>query len=436
MSSVSFKGIQDAIQHMGFTLNDGAAELGDNELDAGANTLRYIFKTNSNTLFVVGDGSGMTESQLVRSVCYFGSKDASTAAGRFGLGENAAHIVLSGATLSTHILTRTADAVRPIELIANWPKAAIEDTWMPSAHPISYDSMALWNEYAVNPNGQGSVKVIQMPVEKYSEITSNLPSLLKEIACAYEKHLQDGKTIEVIVDGVRHPLDTSLSLHYDSTPVDRRNETSIELWKKGDDERIYFHNVSSRPIYSEMVREDAGSSSKIRDYVNAVSDGYTLTAAFTLQSVYDPTLVDQGYFALCRGKRTLCRLPGLTSKSGDFEYRNILSASRHSIVFSHREDALMGVETNKSHVRKENVHKAVLETATHLARGWVADYYKKIKNINAAAPVESSNVAHRIKLATALLKELAKTVPGFIDELEVFMYEFQMSENSDHSQEA
>jgi hypothetical protein len=372
-------------------------------------------------------------------VCYFACKDASAAAGRFGLGENAAHIVLSGALTATNIITRTAGATRPLELIANWPKAAIEDSWMPAAHPISYDSMALWNEYAVNPNGQGSVKVIQMPSEKYNEMTGNIQVFVKEIACAYEKHIQEGKTIEVVVDDVTHPLDMSLSLNYESTPPARRKETNIELWKKDNDERVYFYNVSSKPIYAEMVRKDTGSNKKIRDYASAASDGYTLTASFTLRSVYDPTLttqggVDQGYIALCRGKRTLCRLPGLTSKSGDFEFRNILSASRHSLAFTHREDGLMGVETNKSHVRKENVHKAVFKTATELAREWCKQYYDTIKEV--VAPDESVLLERRIKKANAMIKHLANTVPGFMDELESFIHEFQTSNDSDDSQEA
>jgi hypothetical protein len=437
MSSVNFKGIQEAIQHMGFTLSDGAAELGDNELDAGATILRYIFKTSSNTIAVAGNGSGMDENQLVRSVCYFANKEASTSAGRFGLGENAAHIVLSGALTATNILTRTAGATRPLEVIANWPKAAAEDVWQPSAHPISYDSMALWNEHAINPNGQGSVKVIQMPVERYNEMIGNLPSFLKELAFAYEKHLQDGKTIEVIVDGVKLLPDWSLTLNYESTPSARRSERNIELWKNGENERIYYHHSNRRPIYSEMVREDSGSNKKIRDYENAPSDGYTLVASFTLRSIYDPTHggVD-GYFALCRGERSLCRLTGLSSKSGDFECRNILSASRHSLSFTHREDALMGVETNKSRVRPENVHKGILKTATDLARQWCNEYYGTIKKASATAPVDVMVLERRIKKATAALKRLANSVPGFMDELETFMYEFETSNDSDQSEEA
>jgi hypothetical protein len=301
--------------------------------------------------------------------------------------------------------------------------------------------MALWNEHAVNPNGQGSVKVIQMPVERYNEMIGNLPSFLKDLAFDYEKHLQDGKTIEVIVDGVKLLPDWSLTLNYESTPPARRIERNIELWKNGENERIYYYHSNRRPIYNEMVREDTGSNKKIRDYENAPSDGYTLVASFNLRSVYDPTLtteggVDPGYFALCRGERSLCRLPGLTSKSGDFDCRNILSASRHSLSFTHREDALMGVETNKSHVRKENVHKGILKTATDLARQWCNEYYGTIKKATLSAPIDALVLERKIKIATATLKRLANSVPGFIDEFEAFLDNFQTSNDSDHSEEA
>jgi hypothetical protein len=440
-SSISINGIQNGIQHMNFTLNDGAAELGDNEFDAGANTLRYIFTTASNTITVAGDGSGMNEAALVRSVCYFASKDASTSVGRFGLGENAAHIVLSGALTSTHILTRTEGAVRPLELIANWPRAAAEDSWAPSAHPISYDSMGIWNQYAINPNGKGSVKYIPMPADKFASMVANLPSLLKELGFAYEHQLRSGKVIEVYVDGVCHLPDMSLTLNYDTTPAVRRNETRIELWKKGDDERVYYHHTSTRPLYAEMVRQDVGSQTKIRDYATAGADGYARVAEFTLRSVYDPAsnppaIVGQprgevvpGYVALHRGNRTLCRLPGLfPGTSGDYEDRRVVGATRHWLSFTHNEDTLMGVETNKSHVREEKVHKLLLDTVHDLGRRWSKKYYQTIKAAAAVAPPENVAWARRVKAAVSTMKRLADSAPGFLEELEAFMDEFEVPE--------
>jgi hypothetical protein len=438
-SSIDIRGIQNGIQHMSFTSNDGAAELGDNEFDAHANTVRFTFVSASHTFVVAGDGIGMDEDRLVRSVCYFGHKNASNSAGRFGLGENAAHIVLSGAEKATRILTRTAGAITPLELVADWPKAAIESKWAPSAHEIGYGSMALWNKYAINPNGHGSVKVIPMPAAKFADMVDDMPAFLKELGFAYEQYLRSGKTIEVYLDDALYVPDLSLTLNYDATPAVRRNEVRLELWRKGDDERMYYHHSSIRPLYSEMVRQENGTQAKIRDYATVIADGYELIAGFTMRSVYDTNSnppagapgqprgeVIPGYVALCRGNRTLCRLPGLfPGTSGDYEDRRIVGATRHWLSFTHREDTMMGVETNKSHVRTEKVHKLLMDTVHELGRRWSKKYYQTIKAAAAIAPPEGVAWARRVKAAAATLKRLAESTPGFLEELETFMDEYE-----------
>ena len=394
-SSIDIRGIQNGILHMGFTNVDAILELVDNEVDAGATKVRIHFTPATTTVSIAGNGKGMTKDALKRSMCYFGAKAASEQAGVFGLGEKVA------------------------------------------AAP----QRELWARFAIDPLGKGSLKHIQMPPEKFAEVVGNLPTLMLEIGFAYESHLRDGKTIEVYVDDVVHSPDMGLTLNYETTPATRRCETPIELWRKGEEERVYYRHSSLKPVYVEMVRQETGSQTKVRDYATVARDGFVKVADFLFRSVYSPDSnppavpgqprgdVVPGYVALCRDRRTLCRLPGLfPGTSGDYEDRRIVGATRHWLSFGYRESEMMGVMVDKSHVREAKVHKLLLDTVHELGRRWSKRYYQTIKAAAAVAPPEGVAWARRVKAACADLKRIAETNPGFLEEIENFIAEFDMIE--------
>ena len=440
-SSIDIRGIQNGILHMGFTDIDSIEELIDNELDAGATRVRIYFTTATTSIAVVGDGKGMTKETLTRSMCYFGAKAASEQAGVFGLGEKAGHLQLSGGLTPSYTVTRNAADEDTWELVADWPASAVSNAWAPAASAAEAARRALWARFAIDPNGQGSLKHIQMPPEKFAEVVGNLPNLMLEIGFAFESHLRGGKSIEVHMDGAVHSPDMGLTLNYESTPAARRCETPIELWRKGEEERVYYRHSSLKPVYVEMVRQEAGSETKVRDYATAEHDGFAKVADFVFRSVYPvdsnpPAVVGQprgdvvpGYVALCRDRRTLCRLPGLfPGTSGDYEDRRVVGATRHWLSFGYRESEMMGVMVDKSHVREEKVHKLLLDIVHDLGRRWSKRYYRTIKAAAAVAPPEGVAWARRVKAACANLKRIAETNPGFLEEIENFIADFDMVE--------
>jgi hypothetical protein len=441
-SSIDIRGIQNGILHMGFTNIDAILEVVDNEVDAGATKVRIHFTSATTTISISGNGRGMTKDALKRSMCYFGAKAASEQAGVFGLGETAGPLQLSGGLTPTYTVTRAAGAVDIMELVADWPTSASSGKWEPETGGVLEARRHLWTRFAIDPLGQGSLKHIQMPPEKFAEVVGNLPNLLLEIGFAYESHLRDGKTIEVYVDGVVHSPDMGLTLNYETTPAARRCETPIELWRNGEEERVYYRHSSLKPAYVEMVRQEKGSQTKMRDYATAGAAGFVKVAEFLFRSVYSvdsnpPAVPGQprgdvvpGYVALCRDRRTLCRLPGLfPGTSGDYEDRRIVGATRHWLSFGYRESEMMGVMVDKSHVREEKVHKLLLDTVHELGRRWSKRYYQTIKAAAAVAPPEGVAWARRVKAACADLKRIAETNPEFLEEIENFISEFEIAED-------
>ena len=420
-SSIDIRGIQNGILHLGFTNIDAIEELVDNEVDAGATKVRIHFTSATTTISIAGNGRGMTKSALKRSMCYFGAKAASEQAGVFGLGENAGHLQLSGGLTPTYTVTRAEGEEDIMELVADWPTSAASGKWEPETGGVLEKRRQLWNRFAIDPLGKGSLKHIQMPPEKFAEVVGNLQNLLLEIGFAYESHLRDGKTIEVYVDGVVHSPDMGLTLNYETTPAARRCETPIELWRKGDEERVYYRHISQKPAYVGMVRETKGSQAKIPDYATAGTEGFVKVASFLFRSVYSmdsnpPAVPGQprgdvvpGYVALCRDRRTLCRLPGiLPSNFQEYEDRRVVGATRHWLSFGYRESEMMGVMVDKSHVREAKVHKLLLDTVHELGKRWSKRYYQTIK-AEAAAMAPESELSLRIRRAAAMLKRLAET---------------------------
>ena len=287
-SSIDIRGIQNGILHMGFTNVDAILELVDNEVDAGATKVRIHFTPATTTVSIAGNGKGMTKDALKRSMCYFGAKAASEQAGVFGLGEKAGHLQLSGGLTPTYTVTRTEGSVDTFELVADWPTSAALGKWNPEVGVAAAPQRELWARFAIDPLGKGSLKHIQMPPEKFAEVVGNLPTLMLEIGFAYESHLRDGKTIEVYVDDVVHSPDMGLTLNYETTPATRRCETPIELWRKGEEERVYYRHSSLKPVYVEMVRQETGSQTKVRDYATVARDGFVKVADFLFRSVYSP----------------------------------------------------------------------------------------------------------------------------------------------------
>jgi hypothetical protein len=439
--STDIRGILAGIQHMGYTTVDGIRELIDNELDACATVVNIIIQNKC--VVVAGNGKGMNKASCARAVTFFAAKEASSSAGRFGLGENAAHLVLSGAKEPTYIFTRQADSEKTIELEANWPEAIVEGKWSPYAGRITADNSTMWEKYAINRVGQGTVKLIPMQSEKYEALKENRDELLQEIGFAYEKQINNGKRLRIQIEGVNYDPDMSLALNYESTPPVRRGETSLELWKNGDEERVYYMHTSLKPAFTDMVRQITGSENKIRDYATAEEQGFRRIAKFTLRSMYTPESnppfedgerrgeVVPGYIALERDDRVLCRIPGMfPGTSGDYEERRVVGATRHSLSFTYAEDELIGVEVNKSHVREQSVNKVLLETIHMLGRRWSKTYYKSIK-VNPDVAPEQRQLALRIKRACATLKRMANENPDFLDAFTELTDEFNNDEEDE-----
>jgi hypothetical protein len=435
-SSIDFDGMTHDIQHLGFSRGDAEREGVDNSLDAGATVVRVNRDTAKMAVSIADDGCGMDKEGCEKSLIFFSASAVSDKAGTFGIGGKAMHICLSAAAAPTTTFSKQVGG-DCVQLTADWPKARRDGTWNPSASGVTVKDLPIWNSMSVNPD-HGTVMYIPMPPNDFAAHMTTLQSDLADLAFSYEKELLAGKRIELCVDGVVQPLDMSLTLGWDNVQEVQRKETRIELWVRGDEERIYYWHLHLKPVYSEMVRSaEAPSIKKIRDYAQAAEDGFVLKAACVLRSVYNPAWDIEGqppipgYFALCRGTRSLCRLPpNIVGKGGDMRAQRVITSTRHSIEFTSAADKVFGVEVNKSHVREDAVHKGLLDMCRKLGKSWSNSYYENhLKGARAAVPPEGE-LALRIRRATAMLKRLAETHgDAYLDDFDNLTDDYNEAQN-------
>lgn len=443
-SSISASGIIENTKHMGYDSMSCIKELIDGSLDAGAKCVHVLLDTASKTLYVVDDGMGMDKVTLKESLYFHHSQHGRGAdrIGLYGLGENAAHIVLSDTDKPTCTISKTPDG-ELYEVEADWPDAIYNNRWELKATGITVARQAIWTKHHINPS-KGTIKIIPMKETSFQQLMTDSSKLLAEIGYAYEAYIASGRIIKLYIDGSPLSSNESFALGYDKVDDLNRNSVKLEVWKKDDAVRIYFMHTSKSPNYTEMVREDGTSDSKLRDYEETKKAGFVCDGKFTLKSVYNPiwnppkqegrqrTLID-GYTSFRRGERGLDRLPHPPSNgAGDYELRRYRATARHEVSFTQKEDHLIGVEVNKSRINPQNINGLLLAKIRKLTTNWIDAKYNRMKKerIDNDKDDDDDNVVkfRRNPELTRLIKRIraiAADNAEFIGELNTHLDEYE-----------
>ena len=87
-----------SMRHMGYSFSDAIADVMDNSVSASCTTIRLIFPSNAEDIYVgiLDDGHGMSKQELLRAMCYGSQANEKERSendlGRFGLGMKSASL--------------------------------------------------------------------------------------------------------------------------------------------------------------------------------------------------------------------------------------------------------------------------------------------------------------------------------------------------------
>jgi len=219
--AVSHAGMLKNMLNHGFTSRKCLSEFADNSLSADATVMRLTIYTNTNTL-CFSDNAGIKKDVGI-AFRFHERSAASKKHGRFGIGAKFAMICLTSLKSIVHIFTRPNDNDDIIQLTFDYPKAVKDNRLTINPHGIESRCTPLWDKYAVDSKGKGTI--IHLPSDKsiVQEIASMITSdtvennLLFDIGTTYYTALSGDAAYEIILDNTT----------YNIIPIDRLCWNSI-----------------------------------------------------------------------------------------------------------------------------------------------------------------------------------------------------------------
>jgi hypothetical protein len=374
---------------MGFKPRDLPAEGFDNSIDAKATHIRMIVD-ETKTAYFVDNGPGMDRAKMVHRFVLFKDKEASEESqGRFGIGENVKHSLLTGnqsasKTLSRTLAPRKGDTTGTLvpqlfEMELDWPTAVsrTSDELVLLAHEASRTSEDIWRKYAINPEGTGTIDIIPLSETMYKYFTEQQEDFIPHYEMMYAKSLRNGVTIEIGILGKLHKLASyNVLADFENDAETIRKFEQFDLWEKPNGElRIYFRNSSKNFVYNE-----AGSTKHDASYPPAKEEGFLHVGAIRMEMAYSKhwhKLFDRGGIYYIRNDKVIERHNVPFSQKGDYGVQYCIRCSRACVSFPVKCDSLFGIEINKS--RMKNIRPQLEEELYKTFVKFAKDVFKQIK---------------------------------------------------------
>ncbi len=419
-SNISSRGTIENFLHQGITPQDAAMELGDNEFDAGAQTVVFDIDTRTQTLTVSGDGMGMDKDGMTTGLRINNTRPASEAIGLRGVGGKAGLAVLSGLESSALILSQM-QGQKVYEVEIDWPATMREDKWAPTPSGLTLDNCRVWEENRIHPE-HGTVVQVKMPQAVLERL---LPNLAAELVRVYEGRLADGRVIRVVIDGVEQDLSTARALGYATAP--HKQATKIQLLRNpGTGE---MRGYLERDFHKKKVWCRKDGRKIHRDHQQALESGFECVGEFELLSAYDPSWLGCGYMSPCRNGRFLGAIRTQFPGADDYGKRKVVANSRHGLLFTQVNDAHIGVQVNKSAVSREDMNSVLLAVVDWAMMDFSTKVWAGIKPAAVVPPAEEKELKRRWKL----LREACWTKRGLLEEFEARVLE--VADDSDDEEE-
>ena len=429
MSTVTSNGIDVAgalsnMLYSGFSVRDCISEDIDNALDAGSTTIRIYLDDNDKMLYIVDNGSGMSETGL-RSANVLHKRNDQPATtipgqppvrnGRFSIGGKAAKITYSQNKYPSTIISKVADG-QLNELTLDWPSAIQNNFLQIAPHRITEDGRKLWTEYSIanavsDPAvaNQGTLLCCRCDDRIYDEIRQDIVSggLVKYIGEKYHQYLLNrGIVMELFIsekedddDEDNGEYETLEQTHFPVLGIDilgldvvdasHTIKHDLEVWQENGSDKllVYFENGNGKMVFLDTYTDPAKPKQINKAYP---PDGASKKAKLPIISSYDQSWVSTdenkqplGGRFMMRGLKVIDKFDRTFPGKGDYGERKIIAFARHLVICFPTLDKDMGIQVNKSHIKESDINFHLNETVKYVtdnfAKQLYKNYYKVVK---------------------------------------------------------
>jgi hypothetical protein len=389
--SVNTGGAIRSLSSLGFHIRDLPPEGFDNSIGAGATHIRMTIDSNKTIIFA-DNGPGMNKQQMVnRFILYEDSPASDNKQGRFGIGEDVKHSLITENLSPSKTISKKDDDI--LQMILEWPSAVNNNEFPLVTSEASRKSEDEWNKYAIDSKKSGTVDIIPASEPVFKYFTDNTSTIVKHYSLMYSDILTKGVKIEIICLGKKYQLKFLDPLSDDDNTKRFLGKVKrLEIWNKVDGSiRIYFENVDGTLVYRDGKKH-------VNTYPPLKEEGFNKVGSLTVQSAYNPNwakCTDMGGIYYKRNTKIIQRCSIDTPSSGDFGERESIVNTRTIVTFSVCFDKLFGLEVNKSHLEK--IDSSIEDHILNMSRTFSKGVWKKIKGDESS---DSSPVAEPSKKVT------------------------------------
>ncbi len=216
------KYLMGSMRHMGYSFADAIADVMDNSVSASCTTIRLLFPSNAENIYVgiLDDGYGMSKQELLRAMCYGSQANEKERTekdlGRFGLGMKSASLsqcrrmtVVSKKDGEISAYRWDYDEITSQGQRGDWDVLELNNTEIRQQYcykeieALEHGTLVLWEEFDVLYKSSGG--------RIYEALTRNRNSLLDSLPLIYHRFLsEDGLKIYINYEGLK-PLDPFLA---------------------------------------------------------------------------------------------------------------------------------------------------------------------------------------------------------------------------------
>jgi hypothetical protein len=429
-SSIDIQGLLQNSHNSGVSTSDALFEKIDDSLSADSTEFRWIL-SQEDGLISSDNGHGMSKDKLQQS-CRLHSRTVSSGNrhGRFGIGSKNAEWILTN--LEGCVTKLSSDGNRISQVTINYPNIMQnEESYEPRAHGIEEESRPIWDKYAINPSGSGTITQMHIPAAKRSELidlfaNDTVTGLGFKLATTY---------CDALTRDVKISIQIEDNPPYQIHPIDRLSSSVGTRTQLAPNSRVQFkceshhiehvQNTTTGEIVSHVLSSDGTMRTRLDKThkklvpISESMDSFVPIGHTKCSLAYsnDWNIIQKGDFEkngitplrnkengiqmfrkntngteIVRNGKMLKHIQSKPITKGDkaaYKYHDNTRA-RTEFVANDKMDVLYNVQVNKSQVDEDLIDKSLWKTIERLRKTFVDECYKTLEPVQVSASASHS----------------------------------------------